>query len=162
MLRQAVIFLSLVCLVGLMACGEKQAPIGAAPVLKLKTYSGESFTVDGKDAQATLLVFWATWCGPCLMEMPTLVRLHAKYEDRRFRVVAINVDDVDGSKALPILNRYSVQYPVLVGSEAVMQQFGGVEALPTAFLIGSDGILRDKIRGVMAEEELERRILSLL
>jgi thiol-disulfide isomerase/thioredoxin len=146
MLRKAIIFLSLAFLLGLLACSEKRPLIGEAPILELKTYAGENFTVDGKDAQATLLVFWATWCGPCLMEMPTLVQLHAKYQDKRFRVVSINVDDPQGNKALPIMKRYAINYPVLVGTEATMKQFGGVEALPTAFLIGPDGVLRDKIR----------------
>jgi len=149
-------------MLGVNGCEDKRPRSGEAPILHLKTYAGENFTLDGKDAQATLIVFWATWCGPCLMEIPSLITLNRKYQHRRFRVVAINVDDAQGGKARPILKRYGVDYPVLIGDEATMQSFGGVEALPTSFLVGSDGILRDKIRGLLPEAELERRILKLL
>ncbi len=145
-----------------LGCQDKRPRSGEAPILTLKTYAGETMVVDGKDAKATLLVFWATWCGPCIMEMPSLIALNAKLKDRGFRVISINVDDPTGNKALPILKREGVDYPVLIGDEEDMKTYGGIEALPTSFLISSDGILRDKIRGLLPEEELERRILSLL
>jgi thiol-disulfide isomerase/thioredoxin len=152
--------LSFVLLVA--GCSEKQSPIGAAPVFEMKTFFGESIKVDGKDAKATLLVFWATWCGPCIMEIPNLKSMQAKYRDRDFRVISVLVDDSHGVKALPIMKRFEINYPVLIGSESFMADFGGVNALPTAFLIDSAGILRDKIQGLVPEAELERRILRLL
>jgi cytochrome c biogenesis protein CcmG, thiol:disulfide interchange protein DsbE len=156
------LFLSVSVLATLTGCNSRQAPIGAAPILEMKTFFGETVKVDGKDAKATLLVFWATWCGPCIMEIPNLKAMHAKYGDRNFRVISILVDDQKGVKALPIMQRFGINYPVLVGTEQDMADFGGVNALPTAFLIDSEGILRDKIQGLVSEAELERRILRLL
>jgi thiol-disulfide isomerase/thioredoxin len=136
-------------------CGEKQAISGKAPSLALKTYSGETFTLSGDDKDVTLLVFWATWCRPCLMEIPTLVKLHGKYRDKDFRVVAINVDDPEGKKVKSIAKEFGIPYPILIGNEDVMHKFGGVEALPTSFLIGRDGKIREKLQGLYPEEHLD-------
>ena len=143
-------------------CGDKRAISGKAPSLALKTYSGETFTMTGNDQSVTLLVFWATWCRPCLMEIPTLVKLHDKYRDKNFRVVSINVDDQEGKKVKSIVKEFGITYPVLVGSEEVMHQFGGVEALPTSFLIGRDGRIREKVQGLYPEEHLDGLVAAAL
>jgi thiol-disulfide isomerase/thioredoxin len=136
-------------------CGDKRAVSGKVPALSLKTYSGETFTMTGDEQDVTLLVFWATWCRPCLMEIPTLVKLHDKYRDRKFRVVAINVDDPEGKKVKSIAKELGITYPVLIGNEDVMKQFGGVQALPTSFLIGRDGHIRERLQGLYPEEHLD-------
>jgi thiol-disulfide isomerase/thioredoxin len=146
----------------LSACGEKRPISGKVPTVALKSYSGETFTLAGDDKDVTLLVFWATWCQPCLMEMPALVKLHGKYGDRNFRVVSINVDDPEGQKVKAISREYGINYPVLIGNEEVMKQFGGVTALPTSFLIGRDGRIREKLQGLRPEEELEHMVIQAL
>ena len=144
----------------LAGCQDKQPISGKAPAISLKTYAGETYTVAGGGKQATLLVFWATWCQPCLMEIPTLVKLHGKYRDKNFRVVSINVDDPEGQKVRSIATRFGITYPVLIGNEEVMKQFGGVQALPTSFLIGRDGRIRRKLQGLYPEEQLDRLVAA--
>lgn len=143
-------------------CEEKQPISGKVPTVSFKTYSGESFTLAGDDKDVTLLVFWATWCQPCLMEMPTLVKLHEKYHGRNFRVLSVNVDDPEGQKVKAISREFGITYPVLIGSEDIMKQFGGIVALPTAFLIGKDGHIREKLQGLQPEEELEHKVVLAL
>src|SRR3989338_8688620 len=70
-------------------CRTDRRP-GEAPDISLKTYGGEAYSVTARDGLVTLLVFWATWCRPCIMEIPTLMELHEKYRGRGFRVVAVN------------------------------------------------------------------------
>jgi thiol-disulfide isomerase/thioredoxin len=146
----------------LLACQEKRPITGKVPTVALKSYSGETITLGGEDDAVTLLVFWATWCQPCLMEMPTLVKLHDKYRDRKFRVVSINVDDPEGQKVKSIARDFGINYPVLIGNEEIMKQFGGITALPTSFLIGRDGRIREKIQGLYPEEHLENMVLKAL
>jgi thiol-disulfide isomerase/thioredoxin len=146
----------------LSGCEEKRPITGKVPTVALKSYSGETFTLAGDDKEVTLLVFWATWCQPCLMEMPTLVKLHDKYRGRNFRVVSINVDDPEGQKVKSIARDYGINYPVLVGNEEIMKQFGGIVALPTSFLIGRDGRIREKLQGLYPEEHLEQLVLQVL
>jgi thiol-disulfide isomerase/thioredoxin len=146
----------------LTACQEKRPITGKVPTLSLKSFSGESFTLGGDGKDVTLLVFWATWCQPCLMEIPSLVKLHEKYRDRNFRVVAINVDDPEGQKVKSIARDFGINYPVLIGDEDIMKQFGGIVALPTSFLIGREGRIREKLQGLQPEDELEQMILLAL
>lgn len=146
----------------LLACQEKRPITGKVPTVALQSYSGETFTLGGEDDAVTLLVFWATWCQPCLMEMPSLVKLHDKYRDRKFRVVSINVDDPEGKKVRSIARDFGINYPVLIGNEEIMKQFGGITALPTSFLIGRDGRIREKIQGLYPEAHLETMVLKAL
>lgn len=148
----------------LAGCGEDRRPIsGKIPTLTLDTFSGEPFTLAAGKKDATLLVFWAAWCGPCIREIPALIQLHERYRDRSFQVVSINVDDAEAlPKAKALAGKYGINYPTLIGSEETMRQFGGVQALPTSFLIGKDGRIREKLMGLRSEEELEGKILELL
>lgn len=145
------------------ACGRDQGGISAQiPNVTLKTYQGDSFTLVAEGKDATLLVFWATWCGPCLMEIPSLIQMHEKYRGRNFRVVAINIDDQEGEKVKSIASNYGINYPVLLGSDETAKQFGGIVALPTSFLVGRDGKIKEKVQGLLPEQELERKIQKLL
>ena len=156
--------ISLCFLLLLAGCGEDRKPIsGVIPDLTLDTFSGSPFTLAAGKKDATLLVFWASWCGPCIMEIPALIELQEKLGGKAFQVVSINVDDPSAlPKAKALAAKYGINYPSLIGSEATMRQFGGVQALPTSFLIGKDGRIREKLMGLRSAEELEGKILALL
>lgn len=144
-------------------CGRESKGIsGQIPSLTLKTYQGENFTLEGQGKDATLLVFWATWCGPCMMEVPSLVELQEKYHGKNFRIVSINLDDPEGEKVKGIVAAYKINYTVLLGSDETSRQFGGVNALPTSFLVGRDGKIKEKVQGLLPEDELEDKIKKLL
>jgi thiol-disulfide isomerase/thioredoxin len=146
----------------LVACDEKPAISGRIPTVLFKTYAGESITIGESQKDLTLLVFWATWCQPCIMEIPALVRLHEKYQGKNFRVLSVNVDDPDGQKVRAISREYGINYPLIVGSETTVKQFGGITALPTSFLITKDGKILEKLQGLRSEEDLEAMILAAL
>jgi len=148
----------------LAACGQDRRPIsGEIPAVTLDSFAGGPFTLKAAEKDATLLVFWASWCGPCLMEIPALIRLHEKYGARSFQVVAINVDEPEKlDQAKRLAAKYGINYPTLIGSQETMRDFGGVQALPTSFLIGKDGRIREKLQGLRSEEELEQKVLALL
>jgi len=143
------------------ACHEEKKP-GEVPLVSLKNYSGDTYTVSPKDTQVTLIVFWATWCGPCKMEMPILVALQSLYGNRGFRVVGINVDDAEGSKARPVMEHYGINYPMLIGDEEIVKKFGGLNGIPTSFLVGRDGMLKKRTEGMALGEQLEQDILAQL
>lgn len=147
----------------LSACGEDRRPIsGVIPAITLESFAGKGFTFDAAAKDATLLVFWASWCGPCIMEIPALIRLHEKYSGRSFQVVSINVDEPEKlDQAKRLAEKYGVNYPTLIGSGTIMRDWG-VQALPTSFLIGKDGRIREKLQGLRSERELEEKLLELL
>ena len=156
----ALIFVSAGLLTG---CGRNSKAIsGQIPDITLKTHQGETFMFTGQGKDVTLLVFWATWCGPCLMEIPSLVVFQEKYRDRNFRVVSIIIDDPEGVKARPLVSSYGINYPILLGSEETTKLFGGIVALPTSFLVGKDGRIKEKVQGLLPQSEMERKIEKAL
>lgn len=145
----------------LSACG-KTAP-GEVKPFTLRTYSGESVAFDPKDGQVKLVVFWATWCVPCIEEIPHLKDFHRRFADRGFRVVSINIDDPEGRKAPTLIRQFEFNYPVLVEEdEKAEKAFGGLRALPTSFLVGRDGTVKRKIEGLYPPEAVEAMILEVL
>lgn len=158
---QPLVFPVLMALLLCLGCRDK-APQDVGPILSLSTYSGDMYTVSRKDEKVILIVFWATWCQPCLMEIPTLIELQRKYGSRGFQVVAVNVDDHEGSKARAIMERFGVNYPVVVGNEGTITRFGGLNGIPTSILIGRDGNIKDKIEGLAPPEILESKIVAEL
>jgi thiol-disulfide isomerase/thioredoxin len=143
------------------ACGPKNLP-GKIPEISLLTYESKPYTFGPEDNQVTLVVFWATWCQPCLEEIPDLVQLQTKYGKQGFRVVGINIDDPEGSQAIPIAQQLGVNYPMLIGDQETEAAFGGLRALPTSFLIGRDGRVKRKLEGLHSAEKVERMVQEQL
>ena len=141
---------------------EKKNGTDKIPEISLLTYQTKPFTFGPKDTAVTLVVFWATWCRPCLMEIPDLVRLQDLYGKRGFRVVGINIDDPEGSVAIPIAMKLGVNYPILIGDQETETAFGGLRALPTSFLVGRDGRIKQRLEGLYPPEKVEQLVLEQL
>jgi thiol-disulfide isomerase/thioredoxin len=91
--------------------------------------------------QAVLLNFWATWCGPCKIEMPWFVELQKEYGPQGFQIVGVAMDDASTEDIAKFVRQMGVNYPILLGKEAVGESYGGVGVLPTTFFIDRDGKL---------------------
>ena len=158
---QKLLFISFIVFFAI-GCGQKESGIsGKAPKISLNDYSGalQDFPYEKK---VTLLVFWATWCQPCLMEIPALNRINTKYKEKNVNVVSINVDDPEGEKVAAISKTFKINYPVLVGDEELMKRFGGIVSLPTSFIIGPDGKIKEKMTGLYPEPILEEKLGRIL
>jgi len=112
--------------------------------------------------KVVLLNFWATWCGPCKVEIPWFVEFNKTYKDRGLAVVGISLDD-DGWKSVkPYLAAKKIDYTVLVGNDAVSKSYGDVDSLPTTFLIDRDGRIAFTHTGLVSKDTYEKEIQSLL
>jgi thiol-disulfide isomerase/thioredoxin len=146
----------------LSGCGEEKRVPRHIPTLELPTYDGPNFRLSAQDTSVTLLVFWATWCRPCIMEIPALVELHKGLSEHGFRVVSVNVDDPGGKKIEILAKNFGINYPVLLGSDDHLKTFGNIQGLPTSFVVGRDGKIKDKIQGLVSPTELEKRVRAVL
>ena len=108
--------------------------------------------------KAVLLNFWATWCGPCKIEMPWFVELQKEYGPDGFQIVGVAMDDSSKDDIAKFAQEMGVNYPVLLGKEAVGDAYGGVPALPESFFISRDGKIVDKIIGLRGRAEIEDSI----
>jgi thiol-disulfide isomerase/thioredoxin len=143
---------------------EDAAAVGKPARLdfKLKDMNGVDVKLDSFKGKVILLNFWATWCGPCKAEIPSLVELQEKYADDLV-VLGFSVDDTP-EKMKPYSEEYKVNYPLLVGNgrEDVQNAFGPLLGIPVSVIIGRDGIIAKKHTGIATKEQFEREIQSLL
>jgi thiol-disulfide isomerase/thioredoxin len=134
----------------------------AAPDFTLESLEGGSMRLSDLRGKAVLLNFWATWCGPCKVEMPWFVELQNEYGAQGLQVVGVAMDDSSKDDIAKFAKEMGVNYPVLIGKEAVGDAYGGVPALPETFFIGRDGKIVDKIIGLRGKAEIEDSIKKAL
>lgn len=133
-----------------------------APAFTLTNLSGQTVRLSDFKGKVVLLDFWATWCAPCRMEIPDLIQLQKQYADRGFTVLGIALDDEGAAVVKPVAQKLGVTYPVLVGNTQVAAAYGGIEALPTTFLIGRDGKILKTYIGTRDKSEFQQDIQSAL
>jgi thiol-disulfide isomerase/thioredoxin len=129
-----------------------------APDFTLESLDGKTMKLSDFRGKAVLLNFWATWCGPCKIEMPWFVELQNQYAAQGFQIVGVAMDDASKEDIGKFAKDMGVNYPILIGKESVGDQYGGVPALPESFLIGRDGKIVDKIIGLRGKAEIEDAI----
>jgi cytochrome c-type biogenesis protein len=144
------------------AAQPRMAQATLAPDFTLESLDGKSMKLSDLRGKAVLLNFWATWCGPCKIEMPWFVELQKQYGDQGFQIVGVAMDDASKDEIAKFAKDMGVNYPILIGKEAVGDQYGGVPALPESFFIGRDGKLVDKIIGLKGKSEIEDAIKETL
>jgi peroxiredoxin len=133
-----------------------------APDFSLESLDGKTMRLSDLRGKAVLLNFWATWCGPCKIEMPWFVELQNQYASQGLQIVGVAMDDASKEDIGKFAKDMNVNYPILIGKEAVGDQYGGVPALPESFLIGRDGKIVDKIIGLRGKAEIEDSIKKAL
>jgi len=122
-----------------------------------KTVESHSF-----DGNVLLVTFFATWCSPCLQEIPILIELQNKFAEKGFSVVALSVDQ-GGPKAVSrLIDKADINYPVLMADSQTPQNFGGVFGIPTSFLVNQNGNVIKSYPGYVTHHVLEKDIKSLL
>ena len=133
-----------------------------APDFTLQSLDGKNMRLSDFRGKAVLLNFWATWCGPCKVEMPWFVELQKEYGPEGFQIVGVAMDDSSKEDIAKFAQDMGVNYPVLLGKEAVGDAYGGVPALPESFFISRDGKIVDKIIGLRGRAEIEDSIKKAL
>lgn len=129
----------------------------------IKDLNGKDVSLSAYKGKVILLDFWATWCGPCKIEIPGFIELYNKYRSKGLEVLGFAVDE-PASTLKPYVTQMKMNYPVLVGEgrEDVLEAFGEIIGLPTAFIIGRDGKICKTHTGFTRKETFEQEIKALL
>ncbi len=133
----------------------------SAPAFEVRDISGKVASAADWKGKVVIMAFWATWCPPCREEIPTFIALQEKFKDR-LQIVGISEDDDPPEKVLRFAQQRGINYPIVMATPAMIDQYGGVPALPTAFLIDTQGRVVQKHVGLTAPDDYEREIRSLL
>ena len=133
-----------------------------APDFTLVTLDGKKVKLSDYRGKAVLLNFWATWCGPCKVEIPWFMDLEREYGRQGLVVLGVAMDD-DGKSSVPkFAQEMKIDYTVVLGNDDVADQYGGVEGLPTTFYLDRNGKIVKKVAGLVSHSEIEDGIKEAL
>ena len=135
---------------------EVTQDINKASDFTLKSVNADSiYTLSDMNDKVVLINFWATWCGPCRMEIPDFNELYKKYPRENFEILGISISDTE-DQLQNFLKAYNIDYPVLYGSQNDMQKiiidYGGVYSIPMSFLIGKNNQIKRVYPGAILKQ----------
>ena len=111
--------------------------------------------------KVAIVNFWATWCGPCKIEIPDFVKLYSEYKDKGLVIVGISIDD-SPEQLQSFMKEFNMNYPVLQMTPDVESAWGPFYGYPTSFVVARDGSICTKHLGPATKEQFEREIKALL
>jgi thiol-disulfide isomerase/thioredoxin len=138
-----------------------------APDFSAPDLQGKSVSLSDYRGKVVLINFWATWCGPCIHEIPWLIELQEKYRERGLVILGVSMDEEGNSVVAPWLENQKfevngaparVNYPVLLGGDPVAEKFGGLIGLPTSLVISRDGKITKRFIGPASFDTFAREI----
>ena len=168
---RAAVLLAVAALLGYTACSpsrtahaqaKSEGARKAAPDFHLKDADGKAVSLSDYRGKVVLLDFWATWCGPCKMEIPWFIEFQRAKKNRGFEVIGVSMDEEGWAAVRPFLKEMQVNYRVLLGDDRTADSYGGLEALPTTFLIDREGRIASTHVGVADKKDFEDVIDQLL
>ena len=133
-----------------------------APDFTLKDADGKVVHLSDYKGKVVLLDFWATWCGPCKIEIPWFMEMQRKHKEQGFEVLGVAMDDEGWEAVKPFLTELGVNYRVVIGNDATAQLYGGVDALPTTFLIDRTGKIAAVHIGLVPKKDFQDGVEELL
>lgn len=160
-MASTLIVLTLLAAFGVSSCNSNDLPsrrstsnLPALPAVVLDTEmrgaSGNSIKLSDYSGKVVLINLWATWCGPCRVETPELVRLHKEYQDRGVEFVGLSTEDPDSSaqKVRDFVSQHGVVYPIgWATREVALTLMQGQTSIPQSFIITRDGRIQKRIMG---------------
>ena len=147
---------------------EKKVPVKTeadrklAPDFSLKDENGTTVHLSDYRGKVVLLNFWATWCGPCRLEIPWFLEFERQYKDRGFAVLGISMDEEGWQAVKPYIAEEKINYRILLGNDTIGDLYGGVDSLPTTFLIDRNGRIAAVHVGLVSRSTYQNEIAQLL
>lgn len=152
-----------IALIAVSACrrGTPAAPAAPIDFAAPDLFSNTSIKLSDFDGDVILVNFWASWCGPCQVEIPGLIELHRRYKDKGVTVIGVAMDDTEDD-ARQAARQLGIDYPVVRGSDAVSRRFGGIVGFPTTFILDRRRVPVVSYPGLASPRAMEQQILAHL
>ncbi len=138
---------------------KKKAP---ARDFEVTLTNGESFRLSDQEGKVVIMNIWATWCSPCHDEIPDFVDLYSEYRNEGLTILGVSIDEQGRSVVIPFMERYNVNFPIVIDDGTVMDKYGPTMGVPTSYIIDKAGNLRYFAVGPLTKKELKPKIERLL
>jgi cytochrome c biogenesis protein CcmG/thiol:disulfide interchange protein DsbE len=133
-----------------------------APNFSLSTGDGKTVALSKLRGQVVVVNLWATWCGPCRSEIPGMLEVYNQYRSKGLEIVGISLDR-DGWRVVnPFVEKMKITYPVVLGNGQVAEAYGGIEAIPTTFVVDRKGNVAARHVGYLSKAEFEKIVKKAL
>ncbi|HUR96482.1 MAG TPA: TlpA disulfide reductase family protein [Pyrinomonadaceae bacterium] len=132
------------------------------PRIALHDLNGRTVRLSDFKGKVILINFWATWCVPCRAEIPELVKWQTEFRTRGLQIIGITYPPTNRTRVRKFARTNKINYPILFGTKATKKVFDSSENLPISIVIGSDGRIKDRIDGVIFDDEFETKVKALL
>ena len=133
-----------------------------APQFTLKDATGKPLKLSDLKGKVVLLNFWATWCGPCKIEIPWFIEFEQKYKDKGFAVLGVSMDEDGWKDVKPYVELKKINYRVVIGDDQTANLYGGVDSLPTTFILDRDGKIAAVHVGLVSKSDYASDIEQVL
>jgi thiol-disulfide isomerase/thioredoxin len=161
-MKRLMAFIAILALsVSLLEVGSAQSK-HKAPDFKLRSADGKTYQLSKMHGKVVVVNFWATWCAPCKREIPDFIEVFRKYRSKGLEIVGISLDQGGWGDVTPFLKQNKIDYPIVLGSDQIAEEYGGINAIPTTFIIDKNGYVVDSQIGMMSKAQLEAKIKHLL
>ncbi len=132
-----------------------------APDFTRPTLSGDSFRLSDQRGQIVVLNFWATWCGPCRIEIPDFIQLQQELKGE-VQFVGVSLDEQGFAAVRPFAKKMNINYPLVTATDRIARAYGGIPYLPMTFLIDQQGRVRHLFSGLTTRERLRPILLEMI
>jgi cytochrome c biogenesis protein CcmG/thiol:disulfide interchange protein DsbE len=156
----AVPLLVLLCLTNLAAAPP--SPPKTAPAWELSDLNGKPIRLSDFGGKIVVLNFWATWCPPCRREVPALIAFQKEYADKGVQVVGVSMDKQGATEVASFAKKMGINYPIVLGDQKMSEAYGGIEGIPTTFIIDRQGNVVTAMEGETSRAMLESTVKPLL
>lgn len=157
---------ALVALAVLAGCRVEEPPADSpdaaslAPAFRLEALDGATVDLAELRGRPVIVDFWATWCAPCVFQIPVLNEFWEAHRGDGVAVLGVSVDTGGRDTVAEFAAEHDVQYPVLLGDESLAREYGAI-GYPTLYVVGRDGRIDSVHTGIVSREELEEALAAL-